>query len=115
MSLELLVDAHVGGTLYSRLDSDFRIVRVVDVLHPDAPDIDIWRYAVDNDLIVFTNDPDFVNGSANPNNGTHPGIIRYKGRNWKKIHQAVLVIDSHYTQAQIADNSLELFVPGHWC
>ena len=42
MTLKLLVDAHVGGPLYSRLNSDFTVERVVDVLDPDTADVELW-------------------------------------------------------------------------
>lgn len=113
-SLELLVDVHVGGPLYSRLQSHFITVRSVDVLDSDADDDELWRYAVDNRLIIFTNDVHFVNGTADPGDGTHPGVIRYTGRDWKRIHQALLQIDGIYSHENIVNNNLEIHVPGNW-
>lgn len=114
MSLRLLVDEHVGGNLYSRLDGDFQLTRVVDALGPQTRDTDIWRYAVEHELLVFTNDRDFVTGDADPDTGTHPGVIKYTGSDWKRLHQAMLAVDATYTHRQIRTNGYEVHIPGSW-
>lgn len=114
--LNLLADAHVGGPLYSRLEQDrrFNVERVVDVLDPDENDDEIWRYAVENDRIILTNDVHFVNGAANPTEDTHAGIIRFIGQDWRRIHQALIQVHHHCTHEQIVEEGLKIRVPGTW-
>lgn len=114
--LKLVVDAHVGGPLYSRLeqDSNFKTERVVDVLDPDARDAEIWQYAVENDRIILTNDEDFVSGVADPGDYTRPGVIRYIGYDWRRIHQALFNVHRHCTHDQIVEEGLSIHVPGKW-
>lgn len=91
--LRLLFDQHAGGELYDRLSAieafDTEQVRDIDSLGPRADDSDIWRYAVQNSRVVLTNDQHFVNGTADPGDGTHPSVIQYVEYNWAAITEAI--------------------------
>lgn len=76
MALRLLCDEHVGKVeLYPRLSAVFTTNHVLDepTLGSDADDTDIWSHASVIDFYVFTNDTHFVDGTAVPGDGTHPG------------------------------------------
>jgi predicted nuclease of predicted toxin-antitoxin system len=119
MTLRLLCDENSGDLgLYERLsnDSRFSVERVVDIapLGPRARDTEIWRYAVSNDYLVLTNGRDFVDGNADPGEGTYPGVIMRSGTNWDRIFEALREIESHYSQSQVVAMGAELWVPGEW-
>ncbi|WP_028298499.1 DUF5615 family PIN-like protein [Olivibacter sitiensis] len=61
--MKLLLDANLSWRLTKKLKIYFE-----DCLHVDfigltipASDIDIWKYALVNDLIIITNDDDYLN------------------------------------------------------
>ena len=61
--IKLLLDANVSWRLSAKLKSHFE-----DCLHVDhidlkipASDIEIWNYALKNELMIVTNDDDFIN------------------------------------------------------
>lgn len=116
--LRLLFDQHAGGELYDRLVSsgafDIELVRDVESLGPRANDDEIWRYAVESGRVVFTNDKHFVNGTADPGDGTHPGVIRYIGHDWAAITEAAENIGRATTTERMAENGVEFRVPTGW-
>lgn len=116
--LRLLFDQHAGGELYDRLAAndafDIERVRDIDSLGPSADDEDIWRYAVASERVVLTNGKHFVDGTADPDNGTHPGVIRFLGHDWATIAQAIETIERSLSTEDIAQHGLELYVPGEW-
>lgn len=110
--LRLLFDHHAGGELYDRLSAnrafDIERVRIVESLGPRATDPDIWRYAVRTSRVVLTNDQHFIDGTADPGEETHPGVIQYVQYDWAAIAEAIkTVMDTE----DITDGT-ELFVPG---
>lgn len=116
MTLRLLCDEHVGGAIHAMLDSRFDTERVVDspVLGPSADDTAIWRYADENGYVVFTNDRHFVDGTANPEDGTYPGVILYTVTNWKEVFRAVCAVATQMSQREIEDLGRAVYVPGSW-
>ena len=61
--MKLLLDANISWRLIAGLKNHFDDCRHVDFLELIAPlsDIAIWNYAMVNDLIIVTNDDDFLN------------------------------------------------------
>ncbi len=61
--MKLLLDANVSWRLAARLKSHFEECLHVDYtgLNIPAQDIEIWNYALNNNLIIITNDEDFLN------------------------------------------------------
>jgi len=116
--LRLLFDRHAGGELYDRLLAsdafDVERVRDVDSLEPNASDPDIWRYAVETERVVLTNDGDFTDGTADPGDGTHPGVIQYVEYDWAAIAGAIENIEAVMDTEGIAGYGTELFVPTGW-
>lgn len=114
MALGLLCDEHVGNPLVGKLETSFHVERTIEVdsLGPGSLDEDVWRYAVYAGLAVFTNDADFVDGTAVPDDGLHPGVIRYVGTDWTAIYRATCEIDRHCSMDQLRGNTL--YVPGNW-
>jgi predicted nuclease of predicted toxin-antitoxin system len=109
--LRLLFDQHAGEEVYDRLAASNRfdvvLVRDVQSLGPEADDTEIWRYAVENDQVVFTNDEDFVDGKADPGDGTHPGAIRFTGKQWGRIAEAVEAIEGVTNTEGMAEYGIE--------
>ena len=118
MSLRLLCDEHVGLQWYdSRLTKRFDAAHVLRIgqLGAGATDSEIWRYAVRNDYNVFTADKHFVDGTADPNDGTHPGVIRYNdNQSEDEIMDALKNIQRATSSQTIATNNSEFYVPGGW-
>lgn len=116
--LRLLLDQHAGGELYERLTAnervDVELVRDTEGLGPEADDDEIWRYAVENNRVVLTNDRHFVNGTADPGDGTHPGVIRYTVYDWSAITEAIEAIEQQTTTEQMAEYGAVYRVPGEW-
>lgn len=61
--MKLLLDANVSWRLSARLKFHFEDYFHVDDIGLKIPasDIEIWNYALANELIIVTNDYDFVN------------------------------------------------------
>lgn len=116
--LRFLFDQHAGGELYDRLSAsdgfDIELVRDVESLGPRADDTEIWRYAVESGRVVLTNDRHFVDGTADPGDGTHPGVIRYTNYDWAAIAEAVEAIEQVTTNEEMAENRVEFRVPIGW-
>ena len=63
--MKLLLDANVSWRLCSQLKTHFEDCLHVDYIGLNAPatDVEIWNYALTNDLVIVTNDEDFINFS----------------------------------------------------
>ena len=61
--MKLLLDANISWRLCGKLKSHFDDCFHVDYIGLNIPasDNDIWKYALANELIIVTNDDDFVN------------------------------------------------------
>ena len=61
--MKLLLDANISWRLCFQLKSNFEDCVHVDYIGLKIPpsDNDIWKYALVNELIIVTNDDDFVN------------------------------------------------------
>lgn len=114
----MLCDEHVGkAEFYPRLEAEFTVRHVIDVatLGPGTADEQIWEYADDIDYNVFTNDDDFIDGSADPENGSHPGIIFYDDfASLDDIITALQVIDRVMSTSKMSNREETHFVPGQW-
>ena len=112
MALRLLCNEHVGSPLLNMLETSYHVERVVTVeeLGSGADNVDVWQYATQNRLLVFSNDTDFVDGTAKPDNSSHPGVIRYIGIDWPAIYRATQVIEQHLSMDELAGNTFR--VPG---
>lgn len=101
--MKLLFDQNISHRIISKLDSKFLQSKQVRELKLEStPDIDIWRYAKENDFTIVTFDADFID-IANMN-GHPPKII------WLRIGNS--------TANKIADlilnkaNEIEEFIQG---
>ncbi|PSP43661.1 hypothetical protein BRC68_06115 [Halobacteriales archaeon QH_6_64_20] len=116
--LRLVLDQHAGGELYERLSASDRLdvesVRDVEGGGSRADDTDVWRHAVENSRVVLTNDRHFVDGSANPSDETHPGVIRYTEYDWTAVTKAIESIERATTTEEMAENRVEFRVPTGW-
>lgn len=116
--LRLLFDQHADGEIYDRLSAsdafDIERVRDIDSLGPRADDVEIWRYAVENNRVVFTNDEHFIDGTADPDNGTRTGVILYENYDWAVIAAAVERIEGVVTTERMAEDGIEFHVPTGW-
>lgn len=61
--MKLLLDANLSWRLTKKLKAHFHECFHVDFIGLTVPaaDIDIWKYAQVNDLIIVTNDDDYLN------------------------------------------------------
>ncbi|WP_375586286.1 DUF5615 family PIN-like protein [Cyclobacterium xiamenense] len=61
--MKLLLDANMSWRLSRKLSSHFEDCIHVDSIGLEIPakDLDIWKYALINDLIIVSNDIDFLN------------------------------------------------------
>lgn len=123
MTLCLLCDEHVDKKrFYPKLSKRYATEHIVDIpqLGAGADDPDIWQYAVANDYNVLTNDPDFKpNGSADPNNGTHPGVIYYDDslaidKRVKGIEKIADVMTSQQIANIGLDQNRPIYLPDGW-
>jgi predicted nuclease of predicted toxin-antitoxin system len=63
--MNLILDANISWRLASRLEQHFDSCVHVDRIELPCPasDTEIWNYALRNDLVIVTNDEDFLNFS----------------------------------------------------
>ena len=111
--MKLLLDANVSWRLAARLKSHFEECLHVDYIGLNIPakDSEIWNYALANNLIIVTNDEDFLN-LVNIK-GFPPKIILLKTGNQSNNYIETLLI-KHKTDIQSLNGSgdygiLELF------
>ncbi|MFN8360395.1 MAG: DUF5615 family PIN-like protein [Candidatus Kapaibacterium sp.] len=64
--MNLLIDANISWRIVKILGSVFNAIHVEQTTLPiPATDKEIWDYALQNDMIIVTNDEDFLNFSLN--------------------------------------------------
>lgn len=116
MTLRLLFDEQPSRDTATRLSEHFDVERVVTVseLGPGTDDKVIWRYAVEHDRAVVTEDPDFIDGSADPEEDTYPGVIFCTNRSPQVVHDAVRRISEYHSTAELAARREPVYVPGRW-
>lgn len=115
MTLRLLFDEHMAGTVADRLSEHFNVERVVEVSALGASaDDEIWSYAVENDRTVVTMDRHFLDGTADPGNDTYPGVIFTTTRNSEAIYRAIRAVGRYYSTDDLADRKGAVYVPGQW-
>lgn len=90
--MELLLDANLSWRLTKKLQSYFEACYHVDNIGLSVPaaDIEIWNYALTNDLIIVTNDDDFLN-LANTK-GFPPKVVLLKTGNQSNAYLEQLLI-----------------------
>jgi len=61
--MKILLDANISYKLVNKLKPIFGECDHVDLIGLNVPaqDIDIWKYAKDNEFIIITKDEDFMN------------------------------------------------------
>ena len=60
--MKLLLDANISWRLVPKLKPHFEGCLHADHINPaPATDISIWNFALENELIIVTNDDDFLN------------------------------------------------------
>lgn len=90
--MKLLLDANVSWRLTDRLQSYFEECLHVDYIGLNIPptDTEIWNYALVNNLIIVTNDEDFLD-FANIK-GFPPKVILLKTGNQRTSYIEALLI-----------------------
>ena len=104
--MKLLFDANISWRLVDKLQDHFKDCFHVDHigLFVPAKDIEIWNYALINDLIIVTNDDDFLN-LANQK-GFPPKVILLRTGNQSSDYLTTLLI-KHITDIGDLYNSSE--------
>jgi predicted nuclease of predicted toxin-antitoxin system len=90
--MKLLFDANISWRLTTILKQHFDECLHVDYvgLASPAKDIDIWNFAKENDLIIISNDTDFLN--LINQKGYPPKIVLLKTGNQSNQYIATLLI-----------------------
>jgi len=123
MALRLLCDEHVGkAQFYPKISNHVTSRHVLDepALGQGADDSDIWKYAVSTNFNVFTADTHFKpNESADPGDGTHPGVIFYDDdARTDRILEGLQAIDNATTSSKIAEYGRKhnqiFYLPSQW-
>ena len=90
--MKLLFDANISWRISEKLKLHFDDCLHVDYIGLNIPakDIDIWNFAKQNDLIIITNDDDFLNFSNIK--GFPPKVVLLKTGNQSNqfIHELIL-------------------------
>ncbi len=104
--MQLLLDANVSRRLITKLQFHFDNCFHVDHvgLNVPAKDVEIWNYALANDLIIITNDDDFLN-LAN-HKGFPPKVVLLRTGNQSSNYLTTLLIN-HVNDISDLYNSLE--------
>ena len=111
--MKLLLDANISWKLCVRLKAIFKDcyhVNLIELPQP-AQDIDIWNYALKNNLIIITNDDDFLNLSNIKGFPPKAVLLRTGNQTTNYIEQLLI---THKTEIEALGNTqdygiLELF------
>ncbi len=104
--MKLLLDANVSWRLASRLQAHFEACFHVDFIDLTVPvkDIEIWNYALTNQLTIVTNDEDFLNLISTK--GFPPKVVLLKTGNQSTNYIEALLIN-HKNDIEALYHSLE--------
>jgi len=104
--MKLLLDANVSWRLVTPLQQHFENCAHVDAIGLTIPpkDADIWNYALANNLIIVTNDEDFLN-LANVK-GFPPKVVLLRTGNQSNRYIETLLLD-HIPDIETLSKSAE--------
>lgn len=105
--MRLLLDANISWRLADKLKLHFDDCKHVDYIGLEVPasDINIWRYALENNMIIVTNDEDFlhfINVKGFP-----PKLVLLKTGNQSNQYIESILI-KHIADIQLLQNSAEV-------
>src|SRR5215216_6001224 len=105
--MKLLLDANVSWRLANTLKLYFEDCKHVDHIELAVPasDIDIWEYALKNNMFIVTNDEDFVN--LINIKGFPPKVILLKTGNQSNHYIESLLI-KHVADILLLNNNSEV-------
>lgn len=103
--MRLLLDANISWRLIHKLKAHFDDCRHVDHIELTIPasDITIWEYALKNNMIIVTNDEDFLN--LINLKGFPPKVILLKTGNQSNSYIESLLIKHMQDIHLLQDNS----------
>ncbi len=103
--MKLLLDANISWRLTEKLKRHFTDCFHVDNIGLKVPvsDIEIWNYAATEDLVIVTNDEDFLNLSNTK--GFPPKIILLRTGNQSTSYIEQLLIDRRVEIIQFKTSS----------
>lgn len=104
--MKLLLDANISWRLVASLQQHFESCAHVDSIGLTIPakDFEIWNHALVNDLIIVTNDEDFLN-LANIK-GFPPKVILLRTGNQSNRYIEALLID-HISDIEALSKSVD--------
>jgi predicted nuclease of predicted toxin-antitoxin system len=105
--MSLLLDANISWRLTDKLKIYFDDCKHVDHIELAVPasDIDIWEYALKNNMIIVTNDEDFLN--LINLKGFPPKVILLKtGNQSNRFIESLLI--KHIQDIQLLHNTSEV-------
>ena len=105
--MKLLLDANISWRLANTLKLYFDDCKHVDHIELAVPasDIDIWEYALKNNMLIVTNDEDFLN--LINLKGFPPKVILLRTGNQSNLYIEALLI-KHINDIQLRDNTSEV-------
>ena len=105
--MKLLLDANVSWRLVARLKNHFEDCFHVEHISLNVPakDIEIWEYANVNQLIIVTNDEDFLNMVNSK--GFPPKIVLLKTGNQQNSYIEEIII-KHKADIEMLEQSDEI-------
>ena len=105
--MRLLLDANISWKLTNKLKIYFDDCKHVDQIELVVPasDIDIWEYALKNNMIIVTNDEDFLN--LINLKGFPPKVILLRTGNQSNLYIEALLI-KHISDIQLLQNTSEV-------
>jgi predicted nuclease of predicted toxin-antitoxin system len=104
--MKLLLDANISWRLVNKLKDHFEDCFHVDIIGLTVPakDMEIWNHALANNLIIITNDDDFLN-LANIK-GFPPKVVLLRTGNQSNIYVEELLI-KHKTDVEALNKSAD--------
>ena len=105
--MKLLLDANISWRLTALLENHFQDCIHIDYsgLSSPASDMEIWNFALSNDLVIITNDEDFLN-LVNLK-GFPPKVVLLRIGNQANTHLAAILI-KHREDIQQLYSSAEI-------
>ncbi len=105
--MKLLLDANISWRLIEKLKSYFTDCFHVDRIGLSVPakDADIWNYALENQLILVTNDDDFLDYARVK--GFPPKVVLLRTGNQSNEYVFSLMI-KHKDEISMLNNSTEI-------
>lgn len=104
--MKLLIDANISWRIVKKLDAKFNVIHVEQTNLPiPATDREIWEFALENQMIIVTNDEDFIRFSISFSFPPKVILLRLGNQTTQKITEVLL---QHRKPIQSLYDSLDI-------